>query len=69
MEKFNLNEVIGKLQNETTKPFLTKPMYCIQTKFTYQQKIASEKKYLEAFKNNHWANLLILITAILCYVT
>ena len=36
--------------------------------FLYQQKLASEKKYLEAFKNNHWANLLILITAILCYV-
>jgi len=36
--------------------------------FLYQQKLASEKKYLEAFKNNHWANLLILMTAILCYV-
>jgi 4-hydroxybenzoate polyprenyltransferase len=36
--------------------------------FLYQQKLASEKKYLEAFKNNHWANLLILITAIFCYV-
>ena len=36
--------------------------------FLYQQKIASQRKYLEAFKNNHWAHLLILLTAILCYV-
>ena len=36
--------------------------------FLYQQKLASQKKYLEAFKNNHWAHLLILLTAFLCYV-
>lgn len=36
--------------------------------FLYQQKLASQKKYLEAFKNNHWAHLLILLTAVLCYV-
>ena len=36
--------------------------------FLYQQKLASQRKYLEAFKNNHWAHLLILLTAILCYV-
>ena len=35
--------------------------------FLYQQKLASQKKYLEAFKNNHWAHLLILLTAFLCY--
>ena len=28
--------------------------------FLYQQKLASQKKYLEAFKNNHWVHLLIL---------
>ena len=28
--------------------------------FLYQQKLASQRKYLEAFKNNHWAHLLIL---------
>ena len=36
--------------------------------FLYQQKLASQRKYLEAFKNNHWAHLLILLTALLCYV-
>lgn len=36
--------------------------------FLYQQKLASQRKYLEAFKNNHWAHLLILLTAVLCYV-
>jgi len=36
--------------------------------FLYQQKLASQKKYLEAFKNNHWVHLLILLTAFLCYV-
>ena len=36
--------------------------------FLYQQRLASHKKYLEAFKNNHWAHLLILLTAVLCYV-
>jgi 4-hydroxybenzoate polyprenyltransferase len=36
--------------------------------FLYQQKLASQKKYLEAFKNNHWVHLLILLTAVLCYV-
>ena len=36
--------------------------------FLYQQKLASQKKYLEAFKNNHWVHLLILLTALLCYV-
>ena len=35
--------------------------------FLYQQKLASQKKYLEAFKNNHWVHLLILLTAFLCY--
>jgi 4-hydroxybenzoate polyprenyltransferase len=35
--------------------------------FLYQQKLASQKKYLEAFKNNHWVNLLILLAAFLCY--
>ena len=35
--------------------------------FLYQQKLASQRKYLEAFKNNHWAHLLILLTAFLCY--
>ena len=35
--------------------------------FLYQQKLASQRKYLEAFKNNHWAHLLILLTAVLCY--
>ena len=29
--------------------------------FLYQQKLASQKKYLEAFKNNHWVHLLSLI--------
>ena len=36
--------------------------------FLYQQKLASQKKYLEAFKNNHWVHLLILLSAFLCYV-
>ena len=36
--------------------------------FLYQQKLASQKKYLEAFKNNHWVHLLILLTAFICYV-
>lgn len=36
--------------------------------FLYQQKLASQRKYLEAFKNNHWVHLLILLTAFLCYV-
>ena len=36
--------------------------------FLYQQKLASQRKYLEAFKSNHWAHLLILLTAVLCYV-
>ena len=36
--------------------------------FLYQQKLASQRKYLEAFKNNHWTHLLILLTAVLCYV-
>ena len=35
--------------------------------FLYQQKLASQKKYLEAFKNNHWVDLLILLAAFLCY--
>ena len=35
--------------------------------FLYQQKLASQKKYLEAFKNNHWVHLLILLAAFLCY--
>ena len=35
--------------------------------FLYQQKLASQRKYLEAFKNNHWVHLLILLTAFLCY--
>ncbi|MDB9813020.1 4-hydroxybenzoate octaprenyltransferase [Gammaproteobacteria bacterium] len=36
--------------------------------FVYQQKLANKKKYFEAFKNNHWANLLLLVTAVICYV-
>ena len=36
--------------------------------FLYQQKLASQKKYLEAFKNNHWVHLLILLAAFPCYV-
>ena len=35
--------------------------------FLYQQKLASQRKYLEAFKNNHWVHLLILLAAFLCY--
>ena len=36
--------------------------------FIYQYNLALKEKYFEAFKNNHWASLFILIISVLCYM-
>ena len=41
---------------------------CLSGFFLYQHKLASKKRYLEAFRNNHWANLYFLLIAVISYM-
>jgi 4-hydroxybenzoate polyprenyltransferase len=36
--------------------------------YFYQYNLASQKKFLMAFKNNHWASLYLLALSVLCFV-
>ena len=36
--------------------------------YFYQYNLASQKKFLMAFKNNHWASLYLLSLSVLCFV-
>ena len=36
--------------------------------YFYQYSLASQKKFLMAFKNNHWASLYLLALSVLCFV-
>ena len=36
--------------------------------YFYQQRLALQKNYLLAFKNNHWASLYLLILSIFCFL-
>ncbi|MGB2131964.1 MAG: 4-hydroxybenzoate octaprenyltransferase [Gammaproteobacteria bacterium] len=36
--------------------------------YFYQHQLASQKKFLQAFKNNHWASLYLLILSIFCFL-
>lgn len=36
--------------------------------YIFQHKLAGDKKYLEAFKNNHWASLFLLILVLSAYI-
>ena len=36
--------------------------------YFYQHQLASQKKFLLAFKNNHWASLYLLILSVFCFL-
>ena len=36
--------------------------------YFYQHRLASQKKFLLAFKNNHWASLYLLILSLFCFL-